>query len=57
MKMTFKFYNNFFLTISNLSGHYVVAGDFNCTLEPSRDRSLGVDNTHTRLRKTWYNPL
>ena len=25
-----KFYNNLFLTISNLSRHYVVVGDFNC---------------------------
>lgn len=50
-----KFYNNLFLTISNLSGHYVVAGDFNCTLEPSKDRSSGFDNTHTRSRKTIHN--
>lgn len=47
-----KFYNNLFLTISNLSGHYVIAGDFNCTLDLSRDRSSGFDNTHTRSRKT-----
>lgn len=47
-----KFYNNLFLTISNLSGHYVVAGDFNCTLDPSRDGSSGFDNTHNRSRKT-----
>ncbi len=49
-----KFYNNLFLAISNLSGHYVVAGDFNCTLEPSRDRSSGFDNTYTRSRRTIY---
>ncbi len=47
-----KFYDNLFLTISNLSGHYVVAGDFNCTPDPSRDRSSGFDNIHTRSRKT-----
>lgn len=47
-----KFYNNLFLTVSNLSGQYIIAGDFNCTLDPVRDRSSGLDNTHNRSRKT-----
>lgn len=30
--------HNLFLTISNFPGQYIIAGDFNCTLGPSRDR-------------------
>lgn len=41
-----KFYNNLFLTISNLSRQYIIAGDFNCTLDPLKDRSSGLDNSH-----------
>lgn len=47
-----KFYDNLFLTVSNLTGQYIIAGDFNCTLDPLRDRSTGLDDTHTRSRKT-----
>jgi exonuclease III len=41
-----KFYCNLFLTLSSLSGSYVIAGDFNCTLDPVRDRSSGCDQSH-----------
>lgn len=45
------FYNDLFLRISTMPGKHIVAGDFNCVLEPSKDRSSGVDNTHIRSRK------
>lgn len=47
-----KFYSNLFLTISNLSGYYVMGGDFNCTLDPVRDRTSGLDQSHRQTRKT-----
>ena len=47
-----QFFNNLFLTIANLQGKYIISGDFNCTLEPSKDRSSGFDNTHVKSRET-----
>ena len=42
------FFTNLFLTL-NCRG---IAGDWNCTLDPVRDRSTGTDQTHLRSRKT-----
>lgn len=33
------FYQDLFLSLSALPGRYVIAGDFNCTLNPDMDRS------------------
>ena len=49
-----KFYDSLFLTASNLPGQYIIAGDFNCTLDSSRDRSTGLDDTHNKSRKTLH---
>jgi len=34
-----------------MPGKHIVAGDFNCVLQPSKDQSSGIDNTHVRSRK------
>lgn len=47
-----KFYSNLFLTLSTFSGFYVMGGDFNCALDPIRDRSSGHDQSHKQTRKT-----
>lgn len=44
------YFVNLFLTLSTLAGHYLIAGDFNCTLNPSVDRSTRVDQSHNRCR-------
>lgn len=49
-----KFYSNLFLTVSSLSGSYVIGGDFNCTLDPIRDRSSACDQSHRQTRKTLH---
>lgn len=46
----FFFFTNVFLRIASLPGEYIIAGDWNCTLDP--DRSTGTDQTHTRHRTT-----
>lgn len=38
-----KFFEDLFLTVSTLQGLYIIGGDFNCTLNPSIDRSTGSD--------------
>lgn len=45
------FFTNLFLTISSLQGHYIMGGDFNCTLDPGKDRSSEVDRSHNQTRK------
>lgn len=47
-----RFFNNVFLTIADLPGNCIIAGDFNCTLDPSKDRSPGIDNSHVKSRET-----
>lgn len=47
-----KFFHNLFLTVSSLSGSYIIAGDFNCTLNPELDRSSGIDLSHPKSRQT-----
>lgn len=47
-----KFFNDLFLTLSTLNGNNIVAGDFNCTLNPTIDRSTGSDRSHAKSRKT-----
>lgn len=46
-----KFFEDLFLLISSLPGKALIAGDFNCTLDPELDRSSGVDSSHTQSRK------
>lgn len=46
-----QFYNNLFLTLSTLHGNICMAGDFNCTLNPTLDKLSGVDTSHTQSRK------
>ncbi len=41
-----------FSTLSSLKGQYIIAGDFNCVLDPSKDRSSQNDKTHNRSRET-----
>lgn len=38
-----KFFEDLFLTVSTLQGLYIIGGDFNCTLNPSIDRSTDSD--------------
>lgn len=47
-----KFFHNLFLTVSCLSGSLIIAGDFNCTLNPELDRSSGIDLSHPKSRQT-----
>lgn len=46
------FFVNLFLILSTLGGKHIIAGDFNCVLSPSVDRSTGLDQSHTRSRET-----
>lgn len=46
-----KFFENLFLLIASLPGKALMAGDFNCTLDPKLDRSSGVDSSHIQSRK------
>lgn len=45
-----KFFVDLFLTLSSFTGQYIIAGDFNCTLNPSIDRLSGIDQTHNGCR-------
>ncbi len=55
------FFVDLFLTLSSLTGQHIIAGDFNCTLNASSERSTRIDQTHTglglarvlRLLDTW----
>lgn len=38
------------LTIASLPGACIMAGDFNCTLDPQKYKSAGVDQSHSRSR-------
>ncbi len=48
------FYSNLFPTLSTFSGFYVMGGDLNCTLDPIRDCSSGLDQSHKQTRKTLH---
>lgn len=43
---------NLFCMLSSLSGHYILAGDFNCTLNPSIDKSSHFDKSNSQSRET-----
>ena len=45
------FFENLFLLIASLSGKVLMAGDFNCTLDPRLDRSSGLVTSHSQSRK------
>lgn len=46
------FFTNLFLMLASLPGEYIIAVDWNCTLDPTKDRSTGADQTHNRSRTT-----
>lgn len=46
-----KFFNDLLLLTASLPGYYLIAGDMNCVLDPTKDRSTGIDKTHTKARK------
>lgn len=46
------FFNNLFCTLSSLSGHCILAGDFNCILNPSIDKSSHLVKSHSQSRET-----
>lgn len=45
-----KLFVDLFFILSTLAGQHVIAGDFNCTLNPNMDRSTGTDQSHNRCR-------
>lgn len=45
------FFEDLFLLIASLPGTVIIAGDFNCTLDPELDRSSGLDSSHSQGRK------
>lgn len=47
-----RFFTDLFLTFASLTGEYIIAGDWNCTLDPGKDRSTGTDQTHNKSRST-----
>ena len=47
----YKFFLDLFLNISTLSGKYIIAGDFNCALNPAKDRTPGSTASHTQSRR------
>ena len=49
------FFNDLFLTLSTLQGSFIIGGDFNVMPDPVKDKSSGVDTSHTRARKTILN--
>lgn len=44
------FFQNLFLALSTLPGKCVVAGDFNCALDPAKDRTSGAVESYIRSR-------
>ena len=44
------FFKDLFLTLTTFTAKYIIAGDFNCTLNPSVDRSTGLDQSHSKCR-------
>ena len=51
------FFVDLFLSISSFAGQHIIAGYFNCTLNPSLDRSTGVGQSHNRCRGISYKPF
>ena len=45
---------NLFRNLSTFAGHYEIAGELNCTLNPSMDRSTGVDQSHNMCRAVFH---
>lgn len=45
------FFENLFLLLATLPGKIILAGDFNCALDPKIDRSSGTDTSHSQTRK------
>ena len=49
------FFRHLFLTLAELPGSYIVGGDWNCVLQPEKDRSTGIDASHKQTRKEIFN--
>lgn len=45
-----QFFQSLFLTVASLSVACIMAGDFNCALDPQKDKRSGVDQSHSRSR-------
>lgn len=50
-----KFFEEVFLFLSQMQGHFLIGGDFNTTLSTNLDRLKGLDDTHKQCRKTLNN--
>ena len=46
-----KFFSELFLLLASLQGQYLMAGDWNVTLNPVKDRSTHLDKTHSKSRE------
>lgn len=46
-----KFFQNLFFSVASLSGLCIITGDFNCTLNPTLDKSSGIDQSHSKSRE------
>lgn len=51
------FFTNLFLTISSIQGIHIIVGDWNCVLDPTKDRITGTDTAHHISRKTILNVM
>lgn len=45
------FLEDLFLSLSALRGSFIIGGDFNCTLNPAKDRSTGHDTSEMTTRE------
>lgn len=52
-----KFFNDLLLLTASLPGYYLIAGDINCVLDPSKDRSTGIDKTCNKLIQEFMKDL
>ena len=46
-----KFFSDLFILLTSLTGQYIIAGDWNCVLDPKMDRSSHRDSTHKKSRE------
>ena len=46
-----QFFSDLFILLTSLKGHYIISGDWNCTLVPDKDRSSQSDKSHRRSRE------
>lgn len=51
-KMTPPFFRNTFLTLATYPSQFIIAGYFNCVLNPAIDRSSSSETSHQEARRT-----